>query len=488
MHFNDFNIGDYVSFKKTFKNKDFNKFRSLSGDDNLLHYDKKYSASTVFKKPIVPVHLTIAPLSMIAGMIFPGEPSLYLGHTIKATLPIFYNQSISYSAKIIDINKVMKILRIKVLAYRGSEMVIEAELNVKTTEEKWDNINAKKIKNTNEKKWALVTGAKGSIGSSVVKKLIQDGYSILYNDRVLGLHRNKIEKYIKDNNSKIKFISADLSSSQGHKIIIDYIKNKNIEVDVFVHAASAPIDAHLMDLVEVNYVAFKSIVNALIPNMLLRQKGRIIFIGSSSIFNINSQLEDYTAVKSMTTNFAALLDKKYKKHGVRTQVLLPGFVDTKFSYEIRGNSPALLPEEVASCISNMLINSGPNIEILDIGINKSGEIIFLDNNDSLNKIDTILNKKTIDHKVYSSIENKGFNIREEIISIIMKELELLEIKDLNNGALDYTVGWDSLNHIKIILAIENYFSIKFTSEHFEKLTSLDDIVNSVNTILTDIKC
>ena len=57
------------------------------------------------------------------------------------------------------------------------------------------------------------------------------------------------------------------------------------------------------------------------------------------------------------------------------------------------------------------------------------------------------------------------------------------LTDLDNGALGYTVGWDSLNHIKIILAVENYFSIKFSSENFETLTSLDDIVNSVETNL-----
>ena len=67
----------------------------------------------------------------------------------------------------------------------------------------------------------------------------------------------------------------------------------------------------------------------------------------------------------------------------------------------------------------------------------------------------------------------------------MKELELKDINDLDSAALGYTQGWDSLNHIKIILAVENYFSIKFSSENFETLTSLNDIVNSVKTILKD---
>ena len=81
---------------------------------------------------------------------------------------------------------------------------------------------------------------------------------------------------------------------------------------------------------------------------------------------MNTQLEDYSAAKIMTTNFVEKLDKKYKHHGIRAQVLMPGFVDTKFSRNIRGNSPALLPEEVANCVSNMLLTSGSNIEILEV--------------------------------------------------------------------------------------------------------------------------
>ena len=61
MNFKDFNIGDYVTFEKTFKNKDFDNFYSLSGDKNLLHYDKKYAASTAF---IVLTKLFIAESSL----------------------------------------------------------------------------------------------------------------------------------------------------------------------------------------------------------------------------------------------------------------------------------------------------------------------------------------------------------------------------------------------------------------------------------------
>ena len=118
-----------------------------------------------------------------------------------------------------------------------------------------------------------------------------------------------------------------------------------------------------------------------------------------------------------------------------------------------------------------------NVEILDIGINKSGDIKFIDENKNLDQKYQSVNK--IEH----SPINTELNIKSEICSIIMKELELKDIGDLDNGALGYTVGWDSLNHIKIILAVENYFSIKFSSENFETLISLDDIVNSVETIL-----
>ena len=129
--FSDFYIGQIAIFKKVFVEDDFKKFLELSGDENSLHWDKGYAKKTTFKRPIVPLQLSTAPLSRVAGMIFPGEPSLFLTNNVKAIKPIFYKDEIIYSAKIISISLSTKILGIRVLAIRSEEIVIDAFIKVK---------------------------------------------------------------------------------------------------------------------------------------------------------------------------------------------------------------------------------------------------------------------------------------------------------------------------------------------------------------------
>ena len=72
--FSNFKVGDLAVFQQSFAQEEFADFARLSGDHNPLHHDATYAADSEFERPIVPMHMTIAPLSRIAGMIFPGDP------------------------------------------------------------------------------------------------------------------------------------------------------------------------------------------------------------------------------------------------------------------------------------------------------------------------------------------------------------------------------------------------------------------------------
>ena len=75
--FSDFSVGDLIYFNKTFKNNDYKKFAEISEDFNPLHHNNKYALKYGDGHNIVPLHLIISPISRIAGMNFPGTPSLY---------------------------------------------------------------------------------------------------------------------------------------------------------------------------------------------------------------------------------------------------------------------------------------------------------------------------------------------------------------------------------------------------------------------------
>jgi acyl carrier protein len=64
----------------------------------------------------------------------------------------------------------------------------------------------------------------------------------------------------------------------------------------------------------------------------------------------------------------------------------------------------------------------------------------------------------------------------ELMSIILN----IEAASIDDGtSMDNTPGWDSANHINLILALEDEFSISFEVSEFELMVSFFDLVQVV---------
>lgn len=65
----------------------------------------------------------------------------------------------------------------------------------------------------------------------------------------------------------------------------------------------------------------------------------------------------------------------------------------------------------------------------------------------------------------------------EVMSIILN-LDPSEIND--NTSMTSTPGWDSANHINLVLALEEEFSISFEVSEFELMVSYFDVIQVVS--------
>ena len=65
----------------------------------------------------------------------------------------------------------------------------------------------------------------------------------------------------------------------------------------------------------------------------------------------------------------------------------------------------------------------------------------------------------------------------DVMSVILN-LDAAEIND--NTSIDNTPGWDSANHINLVLALEEEFSISFEVSDFELMVSYFDVVQVVS--------
>jgi short-subunit dehydrogenase/acyl carrier protein/acyl dehydratase len=473
--FEDFNIGDYVSFTRSYSKKDFSAFSKLSKDTNPLHHDVSYANLAGYDGNIVPMHLASAPFSAIAGTIFPGHRSLYLSTNIKAIQPIPYDLELTYSAKIISKQDAQNILTIKVLVVNNLKVYIEAELTVQVRTDieanSYKETLPHKIQSSNYQ-CALITGANGSIGQAISKKLLEQNWNVVMHSRTKLKNIKVFEDIAEQNNVKLTNVTGDLNKpNQLSKLINLFSKTP---ITSLVHTASPGVFAPLDQLMNVNYNALTKISQSILNSMLIQQNGNIVFISSSALQHHPEGWENYVAAKAAGTSYIESINKNFKTYGINGKVIAPGYVLTPFSDNLRPiNSEALLPEEVAEeIIESMNDNSSDNYIWLETQFKNHGKFGFYENNIP----------STSTNEINTKVEpiNSSASTDNNLPELIKKYFKLDSDINLDNQGLDITPGWDSLGHIQFLVYIEKQLSIKFSSSEISQTTRYQDLSKIVN--------
>lgn len=71
------------------------------------------------------------------------------------------------------------------------------------------------------------------------------------------------------------------------------------------------------------------------------------------------------------------------------------------------------------------------------------------------------------------------SIKQEITGIFEEVMDLEDVELADNTTANDIEEWDSLSHIRLIIAIERHFGIKFTNAEIEGLKKFGDLVSLV---------
>ena len=190
-----------------------------------------------------------------------------------------------------------------------------------------------------ENKIVLVTGATSGIGESCAKKFAKNGYDVI----ITGRRQNKLNVLkveLENIGANVLAIQFDVRERSAVKKAIEYINEKWPHIDVLINNAGLALgldseyegDFEDWDtMIDTNIKGLLNMTRFVVPNMISRNSGHIINIGSVAGDAAYAKGNVYCATKSAVKTLTDGLRIDVAESNVRVTNIKPGIVETNFS-------------------------------------------------------------------------------------------------------------------------------------------------------------
>ncbi len=221
---------------------------------------------------------------------------------------------------------------------------------------------------------ALVTGASGGIGQAIARALHSRGASLVVTGR-----RGELLEQLRDGlgGERVELEVADLNDRGD----VARLAERCGDVDVLVANAALPASGRIDDFspdeidraLEVNLRAPVQLARELMPRMVGRGHGHLVFISSLSGKVATARSSLYSATKFGLRGFAAGLREDLHGSGVGVTTVFPGFIsDAGLFAEADVRLPAGVgtrnPEQVADAVVKGIERDKPEIDVAPLGL------------------------------------------------------------------------------------------------------------------------
>lgn len=204
---------------------------------------------------------------------------------------------------------------------------------------------------------AIVTGASAGIGAATATELARRGARVVLAARrrdeldartrgiaAAGGHAIAVPTDVTDEQQRLQLVKE----AEAHFGPVGVVVNN---AGVFWRRALADTDADDVDAVlDVNLVSAVQLTRAVLPGMLERRRGSLVFVGSLSGRVAMEPL--YSASKYGLRGFALALRRQLEGSGVSVSLVSPGNIRTDMTRHVDGDLPG--PEVVATAICDLV--------------------------------------------------------------------------------------------------------------------------------------
>lgn len=190
-----------------------------------------------------------------------------------------------------------------------------------------------------QNKVAIVTGASGTVGRDISKKLVSEGCKVV----LVGKNSKKLNKLVQDlgNKDNLLPLPSDITKEGDVLNIVEQTTNIFNTIDILVNNAGIindPEPFHVTNedewrnLIEVNLVGTLHMTKSVLPIMMENKYGNIVNIsstlGTKAIPGV--PLSIYGLTKGGLISFTKHISVEYGKYGIRCNCIVPSSIRSPY--------------------------------------------------------------------------------------------------------------------------------------------------------------
>jgi len=125
--FEDLHEGMTASLDRTVTDEDIAQFAKVTGDNNPLHFDAEFAATTVFGEPIAHGMISAGYISAAIATQLPGPGTIYLSQQLKFKAPVRSGDTVTTRVTVAAVDGARRRVRLETTCSVGDDVVLEGE-------------------------------------------------------------------------------------------------------------------------------------------------------------------------------------------------------------------------------------------------------------------------------------------------------------------------------------------------------------------------
>lgn len=192
------------------------------------------------------------------------------------------------------------------------------------------------MKEKNNQKVAIVTGAAKGIGRAIAVELAQAGYYTVINYLSDQAGAEQTLAMVEEAGSCGEVIPFDVRDGRKAEEVIEDIAQRLGRIDVLVNNAGIIHDGLFMmmepeswhSVIDTSLTGFYNMTRPIIEKMVRSRSGVVISLSSASALMPNRGQANYSAAKAGLTAASRVVASEVARLGIRVNVVAPGLIET----------------------------------------------------------------------------------------------------------------------------------------------------------------